>query len=123
VKKVGIARLLLASWAAVWKSNPKVQAVDLSGFLPGPSSTERSRPTTGKFWLGMEPDVERCNRKEPHLAGDYVMPMLDEVERPAHIRQRVEAGYCDGRQTLPRNPHHALKGGNTWTGKPRRSWK
>jgi hypothetical protein len=27
---------------------------------------------------------------------DYAAPMVDEVERPAHIRQRFEAGYCDG---------------------------
>ena len=77
--------------------NQKSQTVDLSGFLSDPLSTERFRPTTGKFWLGEEPDVERCNRKEPYLAEDYVMPMLDEVERQRIIRQRVAVGYCDER--------------------------
>jgi hypothetical protein len=47
------------------------------------------------FGLVRSHDVEQCNRKEPHLAGDYVMPMLDEVERQRIIRQRVAVGYCD----------------------------
>ena len=52
---------------------------------------------------------------------DHAVPMVDEVERPAHIRQRFAVGYFDEQQTLPRSPHHALKGGNTWTGKHHRS--
>lgn len=120
VKKVGIKRLLFVGGAGSLEVKPGVQALDLPGFpaeyKPGALATREAlnmlrkesglewsflSPSadlvpgqrTGKFRLGADQMLKDASGKSRISVEDYAVAMIDEVERPAHIRQRFTVGY------------------------------
>jgi putative NADH-flavin reductase len=48
---------------------------------------------TGKFRLGTDQMLSDANGQSRISTQDYAVAMIDEVERPAHVRQRFTVGY------------------------------
>ena len=48
---------------------------------------------TGRFRLGTEQLVQDAEGKSRISTGDYALAMLDELEKPAHSRQRFTLAY------------------------------
>ena len=48
---------------------------------------------TGKFRLGTDQLLADANGKSWITFADYAIPLADEIERPAHLRQRFTVGY------------------------------
>ncbi|HSE57355.1 MAG TPA: NAD(P)-dependent oxidoreductase [Nitrospiraceae bacterium] len=120
VKKAGITRLLFVGGAGSLEVKPGVQALDLPGFpaeyKPGalatrealnllrketglewsflsPSADLAPGQRTGQFRLGKDQMLKDENGQSRISVEDYAVAMIDEVERPAHIRQRFTVGY------------------------------
>ena len=120
VKKAGIARLLLVGGAGSLEVKPGVQAVDLPGFPSEykqgalatretlkmlrkestldwsflfPSADLSPGQRTGKFRLGSDQMLSDATGKSRISLEDYAVAMVDEGERPAHIRQGFTVGY------------------------------
>ncbi|BFU94388.1 MAG: conserved protein of unknown function [Nitrospira sp.] len=120
VKKAGIKRLLFVGGAGSLEVKPGVQSVDLPEFPkewkqgalatrealnllrkePGldwsflsPSADLSPGQRTGKFRLGKDQLLKDANGQSRISTQDYAVAMLDEVERPAHVRQRFTVGY------------------------------
>jgi putative NADH-flavin reductase len=120
VKKAGIKRLLFVGGAGSLEVKPGVQALDLPGFPaeykqgalatrealnllrqePGldwsflsPSADLSPGQRTGKFRLGKDQLLKDANGQSSISTQDYAVAMIDELERPAHIRQRFTVGY------------------------------
>jgi putative NADH-flavin reductase len=99
---------------------PGVQAVDLPGFpaeykqgalatrealtllrkepslewsFLSPSADLSPGQRTGRFRLGKDQMLTDTNGQSRISIQDYAMAMIDEVERPAHVRQRFTVGY------------------------------
>jgi putative NADH-flavin reductase len=120
VKKAGMKRVLFVGGAGSLEVRPGVQAVDLPGFPaeykqgalatrealnmlrkePGldwsflsPSADISTGQRTGKFRLGTDQMLKDANGQSRISTEDYAVAMIDEVEHPAHIRQRFTVGY------------------------------
>jgi len=120
VKKAGIKRLLFVGGAGSLEVKPGVQSVDLPGFpaeyKQGALATRDAltilRQETGLEWSFLSPsaDLFPGQRTEQFRLGtdqllkdakgesrisveDYAMALIDEVEKPKHIRRRFTAGY------------------------------
>jgi hypothetical protein len=120
VKKAGIKRLLFVGGAGSLEVKPGVQAVDLPGFpaeykqgalatrealtllrkepslewsFLSPSADLSPGQRTGRFRLGKDQMLTDTNGQSRISIQDYAMAMIDEVERPAHVRQRFTVGY------------------------------
>jgi len=120
VKKAGIKRLLLVGGAGSLEVKPGVQALDLPGFpaeyKQGALATREAlnllRKEAGLDWSFLSRSADpvpgrgtgKCRSGgDQMLSGadgqsristqDYAVAMIDEVERPAHIRQRFTVGY------------------------------
>jgi putative NADH-flavin reductase len=120
VKQAGIKRLLFVGGAGSLEVKPGVQAVDLPGFpaeykqgalatrealnmlrkesgldwsFLSPSADLSPGQRTGKFRLGADQMLSDANGESRISTQDYAVAMIDEVERPAHIRQRFTVGY------------------------------
>ena len=120
VKKAGIKRVLFVGGAGSLEVTPGVQAVDLPGFPPeykqgalatrealnllrqepslewsflSPSADLAPGQRTGKFRLGKDQMLNDANGQSRISTQDYAVAMIDEVEKPAHIRQRFTVGY------------------------------
>lgn len=120
VRKAGVKRLLFVGGAGSLEVKPGVQSVDLPEFpkewkqgalatrdalnllrnetgldwsFLSPSADLFPGQRTGKFRLGTDQLLLDANGKSRISTQDYAMAMLDEVERPAHIRQRFTVGY------------------------------
>lgn len=120
VKKAGIMRLLFVGGAGSLEVKPGVQALDLPGFpaeykqgalatrealnllrkesglewsFLSPSADLAPGQRTGKFRLGTDQMLKDAEGQSRISVEDYAVAMLDEVERPAHIRQRFTVGY------------------------------
>ena len=120
VKKAGIMRLLFVGGAGSLEVKPGVQALDLPGFpaeykqgalatrealnllrkesglewsFLSPSADLAPGQRTGKFRLGKDQMLKDAEGQSRISVEDYAAAMLDEVERPAHIRQRFTVGY------------------------------
>lgn len=120
VKKAGIMRLLFVGGAGSLEVKPGVQALDLPGFpaeykqgalatrealnllrkesglewsFLSPSADLAPGQRTGKFRLGKDQMLKDAEGQSRISVEDYAVAMLDEVERPAHIRQRFTVGY------------------------------
>lgn len=119
-KKAGVKRLLFVGGAGSLEVKPGVQAVDLPSFpaeyKQGALATRealnllRSEPDldwsflspsadlspgqrTGIFRLGTDQMLKDANGQSRISTQDYAVAMIDEVERPTHIRQRFTVGY------------------------------
>lgn len=120
VKKAGIKRLLFVGGAGSLEVKPGVQSVDLPEFPkewkqgalatrealnllrqePGldwsflsPSADLSPGQRTGKFRLGKDQLLKDANGQSRISTQDYAVAMLDEVEKPSHVRQRFTVGY------------------------------
>jgi putative NADH-flavin reductase len=120
VKKAGIKRLLLVGGAGSLEVKPGVQSVDLPEFpkewkqgalatrealnllrqepeldwsFLSPSADLSSGQRTGRFRLGKDQLLKDANGQSRISTQDYAVAMLDEVEKPSHVRQRFTVGY------------------------------
>lgn len=120
VKKAGITRLLFVGGAGSLEVKPGVQALDLPGFpaeykqgalatrealnmlrkessldwsFLSPSADLAPGPRTGKFRLGTDQMLSDAHGQSRISTQDYAVAMIDEVEKPAHVRQRFTVGY------------------------------
>jgi putative NADH-flavin reductase len=66
-------------------------ALDWSFLSPSADLAPGQR--TGRFRLGTDQMLKDASGQSRISTQDYAMAMLDEVERPAHIRQRFTVGY------------------------------
>ena len=120
VKKAGVKRLLFVGGAGSLEVKPGVQSVDLPEFpaeyKQGALATRealnllRNEPSldwsflspsadlfpgqrTGKFRLGTDQLLADAKGESRISVEDYAMAMIDEVEKPKHIRRRFTVGY------------------------------
>jgi putative NADH-flavin reductase len=120
VKKAGVKRLLFVGGAGSLEVKPGVQSVDLPEFpaeyKQGALATRealnllRKKPDldwsflspsadlfpgqrTGKFRLGTDQLLVDAKGESRISIEDYAMAMIDEVEKPKHIRRRFTVGY------------------------------
>jgi hypothetical protein len=120
VKKAGVKRLLFVGGAGSLEVKPGVQSVDLPEFpaeyKQGALATRealnllRKEPSldwsflspsadlfpgqrTGKFRLGTDQLLRDANGVSRISVEDYAMAMIDEAEKPKHIRRRFTVGY------------------------------
>jgi len=120
VKKAGVKRLLFVGGAGSLEVKPGVQSVDLPEFpaeyKQGALATRealnllRNEPSvdwsflspsadlfpgqrTGKFRLGTDQLLTDTQGKSRISVEDYAAAMIDEVEKPKHIRRRFTVGY------------------------------
>jgi putative NADH-flavin reductase len=120
VKQAGVKRLLFVGGAGSLEMKPGVQSVDLPQFpaeykqgalatrdalnmlrketslewsFLSPSADLSPGQRTGKFRLGKDQLLKDAKGESRVSVEDYAVAMLDEVERPAHIRQRFTVGY------------------------------
>ena len=120
VKKAGITRVLWVGGAGGLEVQPGVRVVDgpdfpdwvRSGSLAtidaleqlrqapelewsflAPSAEMRTGERTGKFRLGRAQLLVDANGESTISVQGYAVAMIDELERPTHIRQRFTVGY------------------------------
>ena len=120
VKKAGIKRVLWVGGAGGLEVAPGVQAIDTPDFpdwiKPGsratsnaleqlqkepeldwsflaPSAQLEPGQRTGKFRLGADRLLVDADGKSRISVQDYAVAMIDELERPAHVRRRFTVGY------------------------------
>jgi uncharacterized protein len=120
VKKAGIKRLLFVGGAGSLEVKHGVQSVDLPGFpieykqgalatretlsmlrketdlewsFLSPSADVFPGQRTGKFRLGADQLLTNAQGESRISVEDYAIAMIDEVEKPKHIRQRFTVGY------------------------------
>ena len=120
VKKTGIKRLLFVGGAGSLEVKPGVLALDLPGFpaeykqgalatrealnmlrkesgldwsFLSPSADLAPGQRTGKFRLGTDQMLSDAHGQSRISTQDYAVAMIDEVEKPAHVRQRFTVGY------------------------------
>jgi putative NADH-flavin reductase len=58
-----------------------------------PSAELKPGQLTGKFRLGSDQLLVGATGKSEISVQDYAVAMIDELERPAHVRQRFTVGY------------------------------
>lgn len=120
VKQAGVKRLLFVGGAGSLEVKPGVQSVDTPEFpkdwkqgslatrealnmlrketgldwsFLSPSADLSPGQRTGKFRLGTDQLLKDAKGESRISVEDYAMAMIDEVERPTHIRQRFTVGY------------------------------
>jgi uncharacterized protein len=120
VKRAGVKRLLFVGGAGSLEVKPGIQSVDLPGFpteykqgalatretlnvlrketglewsFLSPSADLFPGERTGKFRLGTDQLLRDVNGESRISIEDYAMAMIDEGEKPKHIRQRFTVGY------------------------------
>ncbi|HSF67405.1 MAG TPA: hypothetical protein VLA67_08240 [Nitrospiraceae bacterium] len=120
MKKAGVKRSLFVGGAGSLEVKPGVQSVDLPEFpaeykqgalatretlnmlreegslewsFLSPSADLSPGKRTGKFRLGMDQLLRDANGESRISFEDYAMAMIDEIEKPQHIRHRFTVGY------------------------------
>ena len=120
VKKSGVKRLLFVGGAGSLEVTPGVQSVDMPGFpaefkqgalatrealnmlrketdlewsFLSPSADLFPGQRTGRFRLGTDQLLTNAQGESRISVEDYAMAMIDEVEKPQHIRRRFTVGY------------------------------
>ncbi|WP_160715747.1 NAD(P)-dependent oxidoreductase [Chitinophaga solisilvae] len=120
VKKAGIKRLLVVSGAGSLEVAPGLQLLDTPEFPAewkgGASATREAfrvlqadkdlewtalspaamiapGERTGKFRLGKDQLLTDSNNKSSISTADYAIAMIDELEKPQHIRARFTVAY------------------------------
>lgn len=118
--KAGVARLLLVGGAGSLEVAPGVQLIDTPQFpdqwkataegarqalkllraqqaldwtVLAPSAHLEPGERTGKFRLGQDRLLVDADGKSHISLADYAVAMIDELERPAHVRTRFTVGY------------------------------
>ena len=120
VKKSGVKRLLFVGGAGSLEVTPGVQSVDMPDFpaeykqgalatrealnmlrkeigldwsFLSPSADLLPGQRTGRFRLGTDQLLKNAQGESRISVEDYAMSMIDEVEKPQHIRRRFTVGY------------------------------
>ena len=120
VKKAGVKRLLFVGGAGSLEVKPGIQSVDLPEFpaeykqgalatrealnmlrkeaslewtFLSPSADLSPGKRTGHFRLGTDQLLTNAQGESRISVEDYAMAMIDEVEKPKHIRRRFTVGY------------------------------
>lgn len=120
VKKAGVKRVLWVGGAGGLEVQPGVRVIDTPDFpdwaKPGslatidaleqlrneaeldwsflaPSAELQPGQRTGTFRLGSDQLLVDANGQSRISVQDYAVAMIDELENPAHIRQRFTVGY------------------------------
>ena len=120
VKKAGVKRLLFVGGAGSLEVTPGVQSVAMPGFpaeykqgalatrealnmlreemglewsFLSPSADLFSGQRTGRFRLGTDQLLTDAQGESRISVEDYAMAMIDEMEKPQHIRRRFTVGY------------------------------
>ena len=120
VKQAGIKRLLFVGGAGSLEVRPGVQALDLPEFPKeykqgalatrealahlrletglewsylSPSADLFPGSRTGRFRIGADQMLKDAKGASRISVQDYAMAMIDELEKPAHIRKRFTVGY------------------------------
>ena len=120
IKKAGVKRVLWVGGAGGMEVKPGVRVIDGPDFpewvKPGslatmnaleqlqkepqlewsflsPSAEMKPGKRTGKFRLGIDQLLVDANGHSSISVEDYAVAMIDELEKPAHIRQRFTVGY------------------------------
>ena len=120
VKKSGVKGLLFVGGAGSLEVTPGVQSVDMPGFpaeykqgalatrealnmlrketdlewsFLSPSADLFPGQRTGRFRLGTDQLVTNAQGESRISVEDYAMAMINEVEKPQHIRRRFTVGY------------------------------
>ena len=118
--EAGIKRLLFVGGAGSLEVQPGVQSVDLPEFpkdwkqgalatrealnllrqesglewsFLSPSADLSPGERTGKFRFGKDQLLVDANGQSRISTQDYAAAMIDEVEKPKHVRQRFTVGY------------------------------
>jgi putative NADH-flavin reductase len=69
------------------------QQKDLNWTFLSPSALFFEGPRTGKFRLGTDQLLTAADGKSSISFADFAVALADEIERPAHLRQRFTVGY------------------------------
>jgi uncharacterized protein len=120
MKQAGIKRLLVVGGAGSLEVKPGLRVIDTPDFPEqwkgtaratadllqllrrehdiewtclSPSAILQPGMRTGTFRLGMDQLLVDANGQSRISTQDYAVAMINEVERPAHIRQRFTVGY------------------------------
>ena len=120
IKRAGVKRVLWVGGAGGLEVTPGERLVDSKDFpawiLPGslatidaleqlrkepeldwsflaPSANMKSGNRTGKYRVGGDRLLVGANGKSEISVQDYAVAMIDELEHPAHVRQRFTVGY------------------------------
>lgn len=120
VKQAGVRRLLFVGGAGSLEVKPGVQALDLPEFPKeykqgalatretlahlrqetglewsylSPSADLFPGSRTGQFRLGSDQLLKDAKGASRISVQDYAMAMIDELEKPAHVRSRFTVGY------------------------------
>jgi putative NADH-flavin reductase len=120
VKKADIIRVLWVGGAGGLEVKPGVRVIDAADFpdwvkprslatidaleqlrkepqlewsFLAPSAVLENGERTGKFRLGGDQLLVDPNGESKISVQDYAVAMIDELEKPAHIRQRFTVGY------------------------------
>ncbi|WP_293775853.1 NAD(P)-dependent oxidoreductase [uncultured Oxalicibacterium sp.] len=120
VKNAGVKRLLVVGGAGSLFAAPGLRVIDAQGFpeeykaeasagaryldmlrnekeldwtFLSPSAEFVEGPRTGKFRLGKDDLLVDANGRSWITFADYAIAYLDELEKPAHSRQRFTIGY------------------------------
>jgi putative NADH-flavin reductase len=119
LKQAGVQRLLMVGGAGSLEVAPGVQLID-SGHLPAewkpialahrealnvlkaseldwtslcPAAYFEPGPRTGVFRLGRDELIANAQGESRISMEDFAIALVDELERPAHSRQRFSIGY------------------------------
>ena len=119
-RQAGVKRVLVVGGAASLEASPGVMLIDSPGFpeeikpeaAPAVVALDRIREIddldwsfvspsiiiapgerTGKFRIGGDELLKDANGDSRISQEDFAVAMLDEVEKPQHIRQRFTVGY------------------------------
>jgi uncharacterized protein len=120
IKQAGLKRVLWVGGAGGLEVKPGVRVVDDPDFPPAirpgslatinaleqlkkepeldwsylaPSANMKSGQRTGHFRLGVDRLLTDANGQSHISVQDFAVAMIDELERPAHIRRRFTVGY------------------------------
>ena len=120
IKEAGLKRVLWVGGAGGLEVRPGVRVVDGPDFPPAikpgslatlnaltqlraepslewsflsPSASMQSGQRTGKFRLGGSALLTDASGKSWISVQDYAVAMIDELEHPAHVRERFTVGY------------------------------
>ena len=120
IKRAGVKRVLWVGGAGGLEVTPGERLIDSKDFpawiLPGslatidaleqlrkepeldwsflaPSANMKSGNRTGKYRVGGDRLLVGANGKSEISVQDYAVAMIDELEHPAHVRQRFTVGY------------------------------
>ncbi len=120
VKQAGVKRLLFVGGAGSLEVKPGVQSVDTPDFpkewkqgslatrealnmlrkesglewsFLSPSADLSPGQRTGKFRLGKDQLLKDAKGESRISVEDYAVAMINEVEKPTHVRQRFTVGY------------------------------